>query len=377
MDTVTHISEHRGLHSEIGPVPVADAARSLAATATYLLSEDGRKASLLQGGDGRARQTLTLQVPVNRLHLVSVDSDGVARIRLRPCFQVDAQQRVVRLDVEPTFDAPPTIDELYRTAARNHELEQAFHAARVAATGQQHDARSEARHRAAEVFLADKSARALIHPPPTPRVCYLMTPQGRLRFDVQRETGLAKDVPVEAHRRFRADERTTLERRRADRAAHLEQHEVKKQFIAAWIAEHGSDEQKQRQSIGMLPMAEAVEALTDHVFESLAGYGRYAYDGAERLLKALPTELQREITTINAGDLRVDSEHAQMATAEQFALVRQIQADAPAASVILRRHRISLRLGAVTTPSVVAFGVLVTQKVGPFVLRREFAAPDA
>jgi hypothetical protein len=204
-----------------------------------------------------------------------------------------------------------------------------------------------------------------------------MTPQGRLRFDVQRETGLAKDVPVEAHRRFRADERTTLERRRSARAAHLDLHEVKKQFIAEWIAEHGSDEQKQRQSIGMLPMAEAVEALTDHVFASLAGYGRYAYDGAERLLKALPTELQREITTINAGDLRVESEHAQMATAEQFALVRRIQADAPAASVILRRHRISVRLGAVTTPSVIAFGVLVTQRVGPFVLRREFAAPDA
>ena len=38
-------------------------------------------------------------------------------------------------------------------------------------------------------------------------------------------------------------------------------------------------------------MAEAVESLTDHVFASLAGYRRYVYDGAERLLKALPTEL--------------------------------------------------------------------------------------
>ena len=34
-------------------------------------------------------------------------------------------------------------------------------------------------------------------------------------------------------------------------------------------------------------------------------------------------------------------------------------------------------VGTLTTPSVAAFGVLVTQKVGPFVLRREFAAPDA
>jgi hypothetical protein len=115
-----------------------------------------------------------------------------------------------------------------------------------------------------------------------------------------------------------------------DRAGHLELHEVKKQFIAAWIAEHG------------FRRAEAA-AVDQH-----ASDGRS--DGAEWLLKVLPTELQREIAAINTGDLRVDSEHAQMATAEQFALVRRLQPDAPAAPVILRRHRISLRLGAVTTP---------------------------
>ena len=33
--------------------------------------------------------TLSMQVPVNRLHLVSVNHDGVARIKLRPRFQLD------------------------------------------------------------------------------------------------------------------------------------------------------------------------------------------------------------------------------------------------------------------------------------------------
>ena len=108
-------------------------------------------------------------------------------------------------------------------------------------------------------------------------------------------------MPAGAHRRFRADERATLERRRAERAAQLELHEVKKQFIVAWIAERGSDEQKARQAAGMLPMAEAIEALTDHVFAPLGGYGRYAYDGAGRLRTALPAELQRAVTSIKPG----------------------------------------------------------------------------
>src|SRR5437773_7679731 len=47
------------------------------------LSEEGRKVSLLGGGDGRAIQEIKVQVPTNRFHLVSVDSDGQARLRLR------------------------------------------------------------------------------------------------------------------------------------------------------------------------------------------------------------------------------------------------------------------------------------------------------
>ena len=39
-----------------------------------------------------------------------------------------------------------------------------------------------------------------------------MTPKGRLRFDIDRDSGAAKDVPLEAYRRFRADERATKER---------------------------------------------------------------------------------------------------------------------------------------------------------------------
>src|SRR5438874_11978261 len=101
MDTVTAFAQRR---PEID-IPVAtatiDANRTLAVTATYLLSEEGRKASLLAGGDGRAVQELTVQVPTNHVPLVSVDANGVARLRLRPRSEMKREQQVRRLGGAP------------------------------------------------------------------------------------------------------------------------------------------------------------------------------------------------------------------------------------------------------------------------------------
>ncbi|MEZ5289864.1 MAG: hypothetical protein R2745_02165 [Vicinamibacterales bacterium] len=338
-----------------------------------MLSEDGRKAALLEGRDGRAVQSVTLQVPASRLHLVSVDREGVARLRLRPRFELDADERVQRVDAAPVYDVPPTVEELFRAAARNHELEAAYHASRQSAVDRRLEGERDVRLSAAERFMADKTARAVPHPPPTARSCMLVTPQGRLRFDVRSDVGLAKDVPAEAHRRFRADQRTRAEKNKADRAAQLAVHQEKKRFIAAWIAELGTDEQRERHAAGLLPMAEAIEAITDHAFAALASMPRYVLDGADRLRRAMP---DLGAAVIHPGALRVQSEDAQTATAEQFALVREIQSLVPAASVVLRRHRITVATGA-PAPTVVAFGVLVSQKRGVVLLRREFAVLNA
>jgi len=115
MDTVTAFAprRHEAL-SAVGVMPTPDSDKTLAVTATYRLSEDGRKASLLAGGDGRALQELTLQIPVNRLHLVSVDLEGVARLTLRPRYEMNGDNQVVRIDDMPTFDAPPALEDLFK-----------------------------------------------------------------------------------------------------------------------------------------------------------------------------------------------------------------------------------------------------------------------
>ena len=376
METVTRFTERQTGSVSVMPTPTPEVARTLSVTASYLLSEDGRKASLLAGGDGRAVQQITLQVPANRLHLVSVDKQGVARLKLRPRFEVADDRGIVRIDAAPIYDAPPTLEDLYRAAAKNHELESAYYAQRTAERSKRRDTDRELRGSVAEAFLADKGQRAVPHPPPSPKRCYIVTERGRLLFDVATDQGLAKDVPPEANRRFRADLRAKEERNRQERAAQLALHEDKKRFIAEWIALNGTEEQKARQAAGVLPIDEAIEAIADQIFASCGHRPRYVHDGAQRLREHLAQFPEHVGKSVAPGDVIVRSEHAKMATAEQWAVVQELQTRLPNANVVLRTHRVSFKQDA-TVPAIVCRGVLVTIKHGPFTLRREYAVADA
>src|SRR5207302_7570293 len=113
MEAVSQFATHVVESGALEAVSRRERTQMLSVTATYRLSEEGRKASLLAGGDGRAVQELTIQVPTNRLHLVSVDANGVARLKLRPRYEMDSEQRVVRIDAAPMYDSPPDIEDLF------------------------------------------------------------------------------------------------------------------------------------------------------------------------------------------------------------------------------------------------------------------------
>ena len=372
MDTVTVLttSPQESVPPAISAVP--SVTRVLAVSATYLLSEDGRKASLLTGGDGKAVQQLTLQIPANRLHLVSVDANGLARLKLRPRYQLDGEQRVVRIDSAPVYDAPPDMEELFREAARNHQLERAYATERQAAKLKRREADQDRRTTLAKAFLADSTQRALVHPAPTPKRCTVMTTEGRVLFDANADVAQARDVPAEAHRRFRADLRARRERNLEGRAAQLAHHEEKKRFAADWIATHGTSEQQARQIAGVLPIEEAVEAMTDHAFASLSDRPRYAYDGVARLQAHIRQERQHADAVVTRDDLTVRSANVEKMTAAQWALVQECQALMPDAAIALRAHHLTWK-GDAKMPALLQFGLLVTQKAGPFALRREYA----
>ena len=376
METVTRFAERQTVLTPVSTA-TAEAARTLSATASYLLTENGRKASLLAGKDGHAVQQITLHVPSNRLHLVSVDKQGVARLKLRPRYESDGGDRgVVRIDAEPVYDEPPTIDELYRAAAKNHELEAAYLAARAAARSTRGEVDRAFRDTVADAFLADQAQRAVSHPPPTPTRCYLDSNKGRLLFDIATDLGRANDVPAEAHRRFRADLRERVERNRQDRATQLAVHEQKKRHIAEWLAAYGTDEQKVRQAEGMLPMGEAIDGITDQAFQAANHLPRYRHDGATRLQECLRNATGQHDLVIAPADVRVHSTHAVKATAAQWAVVQHLRSQLPDAHVVLREHVVhSTRHDGANTLTII--GVLVTQKHGPLVLRREYVVDES
>ena len=373
MDTVTAISERR---LEAVPAPGTPAAtKTLAVTATYLLSEEGRKASLLDGGDGKAVQQLSLQVPANRLHLVSVDANGVARLKLRPRYQLDGENGIARIDAAPTYDAPPDVEELFREAARNHQLERAYTSERQAAKIKRREADQERRAETAKAFLSDPTRRALVHPTPSPRRCVIETEEGRIFFDAETDVAPARDVPPEAHRRFRADLRAKRDSNLQTRAKQLAQHEEKKRFAATWITEHGTPEQRARQAAGVLPIEEAIEAMTNYAFAALSEYAQYVADGLARIQEAVNRPMVGSEAIVSPTDVIVTSGNAESMTASQWATVGRIRSLVPDATAVLRIHNVCWKKDR-TIAVGPFFGVLVTQRVGPFTLRREFAVDD-
>jgi hypothetical protein len=356
--------------------PPTNADTALSATATFLLSEEGRKASLLAGGNGRAVQDVIVRVPPNRLHLVSVDKLGVVRLKLRPRFELDAENGVVRIESVPTYDVPPDLDDLFRAAARNYELECAYVAERSATRARKRDAEQEYRQQIAATFLADQTQRGRVHPPPTPNRCCIVTERGRVFFDIATDRDAAQKVPPEAHRRFRLDLRAKRERVRAERAAQVMIHEEKKRFIAEWIPAHGTSEQQARHAAGVLPMEEAIETMAALAFASIGDRPRYGHDGAVRLQAHLRGIPEYRDVLVAPSHLVVNSHHADRATREQWAFLQDLRNTKPDASVILRVHTLSWKQDQ-NAPALILYGALVTCKAGPFTLRREYAVPDA
>ncbi|MEP6919450.1 MAG: hypothetical protein ABJC89_27660, partial [Acidobacteriota bacterium] len=308
MDATAHAAARRqdsSLHAV--PPPAGEASRTLSVTADYRLSEVGRKASLLTGGNGRAEQRVKVDVPLTRLHLVHVDGNGVARLKLRPQFKLNPDQRIVRIKLAPVYDRPPTIEELFQDAARNHELERTYHSQRTTSKTTKRETHDEWRNSVALAFLGDPRQRAVVYPAPSPRRCQIVTDRGAVHFDARRDTGVARQVPLVAFRRFDADVRIRhgqgAEQRARDQAVHAE----KQQMLRDWIEVHGSPDQRERFTAGVFPFDEYLQALTDVTLRPLATLEPYRTDGAVRLQEHLHHLAAYADVTVRAEELTVST----------------------------------------------------------------------
>jgi hypothetical protein len=350
-------------------------ARGLTVAAIYHLSEAGRKASLLAGGDGHAVQRITIEVPANRLHLVTVNGHGMSRLKLRPRYELDAEQHVLCIDMAPIFDQPPTIDELFRLAARNHQLERAYHAKRTLVRDEQSDTQRVRRTEIAAAFLADPTQRALTHPSPTPRRCYLATRFGHLRFDRVVDKGPARDVPREALRRFRADVKAARDRRARERAQHVRLRDERWQTMTAWVDENGTSDQQARLAAGLLPPSEVKEAMADQAFRALADRPRYTHDGVEQMRAHVQQWTSRTRHHVTERDFVVFGPTVRTVTNRQWALLDRVRAAVPDAHMALHLREFIWRRDP-GVPRLTQLTLVVTKKIGPMLLRREYLVSD-
>ena len=349
-------------------------AQTMTVTATYRLSEEGRKASILAGGDGRAVQAITLDVPTNRMHLVHVDEEGRARLKLHPRYTLNANQQVVRDDAPPIFDALPSVEDLLKEAGRNHQLERAYRIERAEARRKRQDGKFDLHQQIADEFLADPTRRAHEHPRPTPRQCYLTARDRVVLFDAKTDLGVARQVAPEAYRRYCADVKARTERNREISRRELALRDERARAIAEWVQTRGTRDQQDRHAAGMLPMREVLEAMADAAFVAASNRPRYVHDGVQRLQAHLQRFPQYTNVIVTPRDLRVTTEHAEDATEAQWTLMQELRALFPDGDVVLQRHHLAWAPDH-NAPSLTMWGVLVKRRVGPFLLLREYLAP--
>ena len=381
MDATAHAATRRldsSLHAvgSLSPAIAVESARTLSVTADYRLSEAGRKASLLTGGNGHAEQRVKVAVPLTRLHLVHVDNNGVARLKLRPQFRMSPDQRVIKIKLAPVYDHPPTIDELFQDAARNHELERTYHAQRTTAQTARRETLEGRRNEVALEFLGDPNRRAVVYPPPSKRRCQVMTDRGPIDFDAKRDMGVARQIPLEAFRRFENDVRIRHGQGADQRTRNLAKHAERQQMMREWIAVHGTHDQRQRLAAGVLPFREFVDAITDVTFRPLAHLTLYPSDGAARVQELIRQHPGHADAIVTPNDLSVVTRLLPTASATQWSLVNEIRDLLPGAQVQLRERSIAWTQDP-QMARVPVTSALVTIRVGLVLLRREFQVPES
>ena len=122
-----------------------------------------------------------------------------------------------------------------------------------------------------------------------------------------------------------------VEREKAERLE-AEKENQKKQQIAAWVEAKGTENQKKRAALNLLPDDEIINRIRDEAFAPLADFPRYK-------------KLISQDVPCWCGEYDDDAPHAdfsvtdaETATAEQFDVMEQIATLVPAARLTLRRH---------------------------------------
>jgi hypothetical protein len=358
--------------SESQPAPEATpaSATGIAAVATIRLSLRGRRASLVAGGDGRRTQRRVINIPAADIELVRVNAKGRASLILTPRITATPTGLLRQSRELPEYDLLPSDEQLLADARGLAALRHAYETQRTTT-------RNDAKEVFAQEFLRDASLRALVHPPPTVLRCVCRTEHGLLIFR-DTDTGTAASVPVEAHRRFRADLANRVRANREQRERELAAHKAKHACMCRWIETHGTPDQRTRLLVGRLADAEMYEAIAHHVFALLNDRPRYIHNAHGDLVAHYRREQPDHVPNIPRTEVKIESTLVVHLSAAQWAELTSIQALLPTSILTVRRYRIywSQRPGR-HDPHLVHFAILAKYRMEPLTLVRSYVLTPA
>jgi hypothetical protein len=227
------------------------------ATITYLLTEAAQRAAMAATGQPVARkQTMTIEVPAEDLHLFPVTPDGAITLDLTQSYLTDISARL-KAAGWPTPGAgvaaaqidPSVLDDLKRGTAILAERKQAEEAL-ARANGEHNRRQTEAAYQA---FLADPAARA---------------GWSGVR-DLVPDLRSPADWWPEAHKEFAAEIRR---RNDADADAKKRREEelerAKTDYIAAWVSKHAEPDVQEQFRDGLLARKDALAMIASAAFEA-------------------------------------------------------------------------------------------------------------
>jgi hypothetical protein len=313
----------------------------------YFLSEQGRRDSLRQGGNGRMRQEVHVVLSDEDLELFAIAEDGTAILDLTKPYQQD-----ISFDVnDPTnpFLLSPK-NARWTTTAKDDKVFIEWDTvpawpdlAAVARSEIAHIGDMEAGAAEAEAYIAKKSQEFLDNPKARAnRIDRDYVVLGIQRFENNTQ------VAIEARKRLLADQE---EVKKANRAT-----------LAEWIQRSGTDNQRQRLGAGLLPWTEAYEAVEDSFFAPLVDFPLYS--------KFEPRAVCHCGFEIGHCDVVFQSVDATELTAEEWEQFARIKATAPNGQFQFREHRAKCASAAEWE---IRRGVIVKFALNALTFKREYA----
>jgi hypothetical protein len=305
----------------------------------YYLSEQGRRDSLLKGGNGHFEQTMFGSINEKDIELFSVDASGLVSFdaTTTALFWWKASVPASKGHVvtqenggvpQIHWDIVPSWEDLLAIArqvkAQNDEMEAEDEAVRT-----KHE-------QIGEAFINNPEARAT------------KVEQHHVIVDGKR-FGEMHPVWFEARKRWKRDQEELKQRNRAT--------------LAEWIQQFGDENQQQRLAAQLLPWQEAYDSAEEWFYAHLLPFQQY-----QRFTSDEVCECARNGGTF--CEIKFQSIDATELTADEWERFSEIQAAAPDATFQFREHR--ARCATAAAP-IVRRGVIVKFTMGELGFKREFA----